>query len=282
MEHKTDILNELQSISPLLAAMEKVNVFTLPAGYFEGLSAMVLSVAKDEALKAKTQVPAGYFDTLADSILHKLKDNGNTDALPEILKTVQHKPVYTVPDGYFETLSGNILQQLQQQGVPAETTEASSLLEPLKHINVYEVPENYFTRLPDEILLKVQPAAGAKLVTMPRYKSWMRYAVAAVFSGVILFAVDKFKNPPAASAAKLTDTQKKGIGLSKDSAATEAIYAQVSDDEIVKFLGANGDDVDAALAACNADENDLEDTKPDDDRALDNLLENINENDLKN
>ena len=37
MEKSTEILNELMSISPALAAIERVNVFTVPEGYFIGL-----------------------------------------------------------------------------------------------------------------------------------------------------------------------------------------------------------------------------------------------------
>ena len=44
MENKsTEILNELKAISPLLAAMEKVNVFEVPEGYFTDLDQKILT-----------------------------------------------------------------------------------------------------------------------------------------------------------------------------------------------------------------------------------------------
>ena len=42
MENRNDILNELKELSPTLAAIEKVNVFTVPDGYFERVSADIL------------------------------------------------------------------------------------------------------------------------------------------------------------------------------------------------------------------------------------------------
>jgi len=60
--------------------------------------------------------------------------------------------------------------------------------------------------------------------------------------------------------------------------------AKISDDDIIKFLQANGTDVDAALVANKMDETELPSQEDylSDDKALDKFLDNVDLNDLKN
>src|SRR5664279_3741443 len=80
METKNDILNELRSLSPLIAGMNKINVFSVPEGYFDSISETVLACLPEEnrifnlpQIKQTPDVPEGYFDQLAGSILDKIK-----------------------------------------------------------------------------------------------------------------------------------------------------------------------------------------------------------------
>src|SRR5258708_36888593 len=81
MKNSPEILNELMAISPLLAGLEKVNVFTVPKGYFNELQFIITdyailnntSPAENINKRNIQEVPAGYFDTLSDSILSKVK-----------------------------------------------------------------------------------------------------------------------------------------------------------------------------------------------------------------
>ena len=41
MKEKNEILRELESVSPALSAIDKVNVFRVPEGYFSDLSQRV-------------------------------------------------------------------------------------------------------------------------------------------------------------------------------------------------------------------------------------------------
>ena len=84
MENRIDILNELNALSPLIAGMEKVNVFTVPSGYFERLVDDILMwVQQDnnellEGISPLLQVPQDYFESLADNILNRIKAQENT------------------------------------------------------------------------------------------------------------------------------------------------------------------------------------------------------------
>jgi hypothetical protein len=76
MENKsTEIINELKTISPLLAEMEKLNVFQVPEGYFSDLHRRILTsiLILPEEKNNLQQVPDGYFDFLPGRILAKIK-----------------------------------------------------------------------------------------------------------------------------------------------------------------------------------------------------------------
>src|SRR4051812_42633643 len=83
MENSTSILNELKAISPAIAGIEKRNVFTVPAGYFDNLGTAVLMNVKEEmgglpgSIEPLMQVPQGYFESLADNILNRIKTANN-------------------------------------------------------------------------------------------------------------------------------------------------------------------------------------------------------------
>ena len=120
-----EILNELKAISPLLAGMEKINVFRVPEGYFDELHLRISrfailsdTSAVDNITKRNLQqVPPGYFDTLSDSILAKVKaaypENAEEELyrLSPMLYTLRSN-VFSVPDGYFESFSGNVVERL--------------------------------------------------------------------------------------------------------------------------------------------------------------------------
>src|SRR5664279_4653487 len=81
MKNSQEILNELMAISPLLAGLEKVNVFSVPEGYFNELYfrianyAILNNTSPLENINERNiqKIPEGYFDTLSDSILAKVK-----------------------------------------------------------------------------------------------------------------------------------------------------------------------------------------------------------------
>lgn len=76
--------NEEEPLSPLLESLRKTNVFTVPQGYFEGLS---------EAITAGQATTDIQFSTTLESL--------------------RQQQVFTVPTGYFEALPGQIMAQVQ-------------------------------------------------------------------------------------------------------------------------------------------------------------------------
>lgn len=246
MENSNSILHEIQEISPLIAAIEKKNVFTVPDGYFDWVSENVFTAIKyDDSAVLNNQsghIPQGYFDGLAESIMTRIKTVGNESAgdelriLSPMLYSVQNENVFTVPDGYFDTFH-------------------------------------------DVILDKVKPRT-AKLVSFKRKTSVViKYSVAAAFTGVMALGVFRFTETRG-KADPLPDYVVDGLKI-KD---VDQELSKLSDAAIIQYLEASGSDVKTALVVNSVDENNLpsEEDYLFDEQALDKYLNSINISETKN
>ena len=245
MTNSIDILNELKALSPLLAGMEKINVFTVPPGYFENLGANILVSVKEE-----------------------------TGAL---LQSVPVTTVAGVPDGYFESLAGDILNKIKAQDNAASELKAlSPMLYSIQNENVYIVPQGYFETLAVKLLNTVVPQQ-AKVVVMGRRSSWFKYAVAAAFAGVMMFGAYKFIG----TGDKITPAEYSN--WVKTDVDNE--LAKISDEAVVKFLTKEGVDVDAAVAVTQMqDKVDADETVTDkkESEEIDELFNQLDDNKTMN
>lgn len=246
MEKSTEIFNELRSISPAVAEIERVNVFRAPEGYFIGL---------DE--KIATTV-----------FLHQ-----------------DEKSVFQeVPEGYFDSLSSRILSQIKQndESVETEIKSISPALHYLKEERVYTVPEDYFDHLSEKILDRIDQKL-AKVVSFNPIKVWWKYAAAAVVAGIITIASwqvfttsNKSKSSTIASA-----TMPAYVQLASQYKTTSQLnqgIASLSDDEIAGYLEKNTSVLDDETLIRNTDTKELP-APVDyliDDNALNNYLKKIN------
>jgi hypothetical protein len=130
-------------------------------------------------------VPEGYFDGLASSVLAKIKGEVPVSAVEEIaqlsplLAGISRKLPFSIPDNYF---SENI------EGLEAFTSEneESLVLSFISKEMPYEVPSGYFANVPEQVLERVAPGQ-AKVVHLGARK-WMRFAVAAMVTGIMAVA----------------------------------------------------------------------------------------------
>ena len=285
MESRIDILNELKTLSPVLAGIEKLNVFTVPAGYFETLGQDVLLAVKEEGgsllntITGQTamEVPQGYFENLAGNILNKIKEQDTAAAelkdLSPVLHSMQSNNVFTTPQGYFENLAGNILNKIKEQNTAAaELNELSPLLQSIKGTNVFTVPQGYFETLPTTVLNKVQPQQ-AKVVTMQRRTTTiLKYAIAAVFTGVIALGVYKFTATVKPATINYSGVMQTNV---------DGELAKISDADILNFLTKEGVDVEAAVAVTQMqDKIDEQETNTDkaESNEIDDLLNQLDDN----
>jgi hypothetical protein len=245
MSVNKEILNELMEISPLLAEMERVNPFDVPAGYFEGLDSHMLAMAKASeyssalqgiAMKNPMQVPEGYFDSLAGSILEKIKAE-------------------------------------ETQSVDDELRGLSPMLYSLDKVNLYEAPTGYFKNLADDLLSKVSPKEEAKIISFSQRKTikWMRYAAAAVvigFVGLLSFFFTR--------GDKLDAVVKEGILFARENKFDEELN-KTSDEAIASYLQKTSDEADALQMVASVDDSQLptEEDLLSDEKLMDELLNEI-------
>jgi hypothetical protein len=243
MKLSAEIFEELKSISPLLAGMEKNNVFS---------------------------VPEEYFDILAVNLLKRI--NPNTESKADKLK---------VPEGYFENLSTTILSKIRSlNDNPAdELRSLSPLLYAIQNENVFEVPAGYFRNLQYEILDKVFIKPEAKVVELKKRDSIWKYAAAAVVTGVIglssLIMFNTSKEPVIDKETKLAVSASiKTAAQFKNTQQINTAIASLSDDEIIKYLERTGSDVDTEILVTGIDETELPAAKDYllDDKTLDTYL----------
>jgi hypothetical protein len=245
MNFSTEIYKELNEVSPLVAGIEKRNVFSVPEGYFETLSIDILKKINIDRVEFKLTVPEGYFENLSSTILNKIRS-------------------------------------LNEEDPSQELRVLSPMLYSIQNENVFKVPEGYFRNLEAEILSKVNPQA--KIVEFRKRKSVWSYAAAAVVTGVIALSSLMIFNPGSSKIDKSIEqsvsTSIKTASQFKNEQQVKSAIATLSDDDIIKYLEKTGTDVDNETLASGIDENAL--PAPTDylldEKILDNYLDQENKN----
>jgi len=172
MTNRDTILKELNELDSSLAGHKPQNIYSVPAGYFDGL---------------------------ADQILKHIKASENSNAKKEVellspmLSFISREMPYAVPAGYFENLSQKILLSIREsadyQTSEEEIESLSPMLSSLKKKNPYSVPAGYFENLDTNKGEQV-----TKVISITSRK-WYRIAVAAVVIGIIAIGGLLFINP---------------------------------------------------------------------------------------
>lgn len=244
MKNSTEILNELMAISPVLAEMEKVNVFSVPEGYFIGLDEKIATtVFLQQDKKTEFQkIPEGYFDSLSSRILSKIKE--------------------------------------EEESAEEEIKSISPALHYLKEENVFSVPEGYFDNLSSRILRKIK-GEETKIVSFNSTRKWWKYVAAAIVAGIItIFSYQLFVSPPD-SMITASSGMPEYIQMASQYKTVVEInqgIASLSDEEIAKYLEKSTSILDDEALIKNTDTKEL--PTPDDylldDNTLNNYLQKIN------
>lgn len=266
MNVKNDILEELRSLSALVATISHETPYRAPEGYFLSFPSVVLERVQPSLIKTARDfqrvaglttskpltfnVPEGYFEGFAQQVLNRIKagsgpstGTGEEEMLPAILIQARGINPYSVPEGYFDGLS--------------------PILAVLKDRNPYLVPAGYFNALADEISSKTREqrelshsmvAAGAdaadsngrlelseedngrskaRVIGLGKRMSWMKYAAAAVVAGLIV-TVGWLRWHPASPSA--TQTQLAAVVPSATPAEIIKNLSRVSDAELQNYL----------------------------------------------
>lgn len=221
------------------------------------------------------QIPIGFFEDFAEKLMRRIKAEeadspGNElEILSPLLSRLEKKEPFTVPAAYFSDLPGKLVAELQAlrfvNDELEQTTESDTLpsvLAGLRDKQTYTLPQGYFGALSADILSEVFAGAardvedtGARIVTMQKgslIKGWMKYAMAACLTGLLVTAgIRIFRHDGGGLAVinsrvgpKTTDT---------------GSLAKVSDQEILNYLENQNEplaDVAANTIAATPDIND--------------------------
>ncbi|MGK6351520.1 hypothetical protein [Parapedobacter sp. DT-150] len=154
-------MKEKHTYHPVDAAHElpdalRVNPFTVPDGYFDGLHQRILRRQRDgEGAQTAWVVPSGYFDQLTDRITAQIAEQKLRDAVSE--------PGFTTPEGYFGQLEEQLLLGATLRRQAEETG--------------FTVPAAYFDGL--QSTLAERTADQATPIRSIRQPKWVAYAAAA-------------------------------------------------------------------------------------------------------
>lgn len=202
-----------EEVLPPVLRAANANPYTVPAGYFEAFPARVLDAIATDTVGAGTGdqenplvilpklagtnpyvVPAGYFDQLADTMLRRVKaaDDSLSAAeelseLSPLLSGLNKSMPFEAPAGYFAGLTENVVSGAKAiDFVNKELENLPPVLAGLKHKQVYQAPAGYFEQLPDQVLAQVKTSVKpAKVVSFGAGKKLMRYAMAAMLTGLV-------------------------------------------------------------------------------------------------
>lgn len=172
MTQRANILQELRELESPLATYNPVYPGVVPEGYFDGLA--------DQVLRRIRAMEAG---TAAEEIAH----------LSPLLSGLTREMPGQVPAGYFEELEASLLTAVSgtDRSAREELESLSPLLSGLKKDMPYSVPQGYFEQLPGTVPVQVKTAAPVLHMGSRR---WMRYAAAAVITGLIAVTAFLYSN----------------------------------------------------------------------------------------
>jgi len=148
MEKTGSILEELKTITHVLASIGQSDVYT---------------------------VPNGYFEHLINDITARINE--------ESLFPVSRSSAYQIPEGYFESFSDKVFSKIsiQENSVFSELQEVAPLLNTISKKNIYSIPSDYFENL--KIIEKKEKTA--KIISFSKARKWISYAAAASISGLL-------------------------------------------------------------------------------------------------
>ena len=221
--------------------------YRVPQNYFRDFPGQILAIVKDEkaslilqgASSNPYQVPYGYFENFASQIISRIKAQDNLSAKEELeslsplLSKLDKKVPFSMPAGYFDDLSETVMAGTKAiEFVNEELENLSPVMTGLKTANVYTVPKEYFEDLPSVILAKAKLQQPARVVQMNFRKNVLKYAAAAIVTGIIIIGGLLFLNRQSSSVNPATIAQVE----EKVQLETQNKVKELTDDELVSFI----------------------------------------------
>ncbi|WP_343671359.1 hypothetical protein [Chitinophaga sp.] len=157
---QVDVMEELQSLSSMLAAVPKTFPLTLPQGYFEQLPQRIIARIQEPELTGISRnvpfsaPPKEYFEQLPQRIIALV----NEELAPELTGISRKSPFTPPPNEYFGQLSLQVMQKIKMEEAATELAAISPLLATLPKAMPFSLPAGYFEQFPAQLLQQIQEA----------------------------------------------------------------------------------------------------------------------------
>lgn len=272
MNVNNSIHDELKEMDSILANLSNSNVYTVPQGYFEATTNDIIeSITGNFPVKIEdNSIPPQYFENLPDTIMNRIRETEAISVDDSFLGNSKDINVYKIPDGFFDSFPASVLTKLQSDFAEP------SFIDSLDKTNLYTIPAGYFEGVSTEILKTIPKEIP--VIQLKRSPTILRYAVAAVVSGIIglsvvsIFNKKEITEPSSATTAEML-LAKRIINTN----SIDDVFSTLTKDDIVSYLEKNGEDVDAALVASLSDDKELPEEVDylTDDNTLETLLNGL-------
>ncbi len=175
MAHSKQIMDELNSISQLVATFPPESPYQVPLEYFASLPEIIMSRIKSleqdeinfqfiqDKQDTPYRIPENYFNELSDTILKKIKSEEaftgeEQEMLSPLLLQLKKASTFKLPSEYFEELPLAILNRIKSEELASDKDELeilSPLLGQLKKSVPFKLPKGYFDEFPSNIIAGV-------------------------------------------------------------------------------------------------------------------------------
>jgi transcriptional regulator with XRE-family HTH domain len=196
-----------------LDKIAKTNIFKVPNNYFEELTLSIKQLIEIQEKpnfglisKKPFSMPEGYFEGLSSKILSKIEQIKQKSIDLESLKRIN---IFKVPSNYFENsderIQANVwIESLEKQNVFQvpdnyfQELEINIGIEKFDNVNVFKVPKGYFETLTERILSNTSSKKEAKTIKINWLSARIKWSAAAsivlmvgLWFGVPQFTKDK-------------------------------------------------------------------------------------------
>lgn len=210
METREKILNELKEIAPTLASVPKVNLYTVPEGYFDAFA-------------------ANFFQQININEV-----NAELSNVAPVLAKAGKKEQVEVPTGYFKSFPLELLNKIRAEEAASELQAVAPMLSGLQKPALPEVPSNYFALFPTQMVRQIAVAQKPTQTTdMPQWLSAINRSIERVTTTIFK---PKYSFAFAATASVIIVSAVLMLKVQQNCADIDCKMAQLSDQELNTYL----------------------------------------------
>ncbi|MFN8322725.1 MAG: hypothetical protein U0T74_08720 [Chitinophagales bacterium] len=213
MKRNAEILKELNTVAPVLAAIERKNFYSVPEGYFDTFKLNLLDLIDNQTFQEELKTIA-----------------------PDLLKLDRVNSL-EVPSPYFHTFSAKLLKKIRHE----ELAEIAPQLAGLQKNYKTDVPANYFASFPQRMIARIN--AEQKTTELSGTPVWLIQINAMVEDVFSVFFKPKYAIAFAGLASTILVAVMFFTQVEQQCSDLDCKMAKLSDQELSTYLDAHTDEV---------------------------------------